>query len=69
MALVLHGGEPGAARHGIHSLAQLKPGTYEVSRYTADQVKREPFWNYLSRAGKRVAILDVPHPDSGVGLT
>lgn len=48
------------ARHGIHSLAQLKPGTYEVSRYTADQVKREPFWNYFSRAGKRVAILDVP---------
>jgi predicted AlkP superfamily phosphohydrolase/phosphomutase len=49
------------ARHGIHSLVQLKPGTYEIFRcLTADHIKREPFWNYLSRAGKKVAILDVP---------
>jgi predicted AlkP superfamily phosphohydrolase/phosphomutase len=49
------------ARHGVHSLAQLKPGTYEIVRcVVGDHVKREPFWNYLSRAGKRVAILDVP---------
>ncbi len=49
------------ARHGIHSLVQLKPGTYEIFRcLTADHLKREPFWNYLSRAGKKVAVLDVP---------
>ncbi len=49
------------ARHGIHSLVQLKPGTYELAHLpTGDHVKREPFWNCLSRAGKRVAILDVP---------
>jgi len=49
------------ARHGIHSLVQLKPGTYEIFRcLTGDHIKREPFWNYLSRAGKKVAILDVP---------
>jgi predicted AlkP superfamily phosphohydrolase/phosphomutase len=48
------------ARHGIHSLMQLRPGTYDVSRYTSVQVKREPFWNHLSREGKRVAILDIP---------
>jgi predicted AlkP superfamily phosphohydrolase/phosphomutase len=49
------------AEHGIHSLVQLRPGTYELDRYyTGDCVKREPFWNYLSRAGRRVAILDVP---------
>ena len=48
------------ARHGIHALSLLKPGTYDVARYTPDQVKGEPFWNVLSRAGRRVAIFDVP---------
>lgn len=49
------------AEHGIHSLIQLRPGTYELDRYyTGDFVKREPFWDHLSRAGRRVAILDVP---------
>jgi predicted AlkP superfamily phosphohydrolase/phosphomutase len=49
------------ARHGIHSLAMLRPGTYEVAHLTTgEHVKREPFWNYLSRAGKRVAVLDIP---------
>ncbi len=49
------------ARHGIHSLAQLHPGSYQIFRcLTGDHVKREPFWNYLSGAGKNVAILDIP---------
>jgi predicted AlkP superfamily phosphohydrolase/phosphomutase len=49
------------ARHSIHSLVQLRPGTYELFRcYTGEFVKREPFWNHLSRAGRRVAICDVP---------
>jgi predicted AlkP superfamily phosphohydrolase/phosphomutase len=49
------------AEHGIHSLVQLRPGTYQLDRYyTGEFVKREPFWNHLSRAGRRVAILDVP---------
>ena len=49
------------ARHGIHSLAMLRPGTYEVAHLpTGEHVKREPFWNHLSRAGKRVAVLDIP---------
>jgi predicted AlkP superfamily phosphohydrolase/phosphomutase len=49
------------ARHGIHSLAMLRPGTYEVTHLpTGEHVKREPFWNHLSRAGKRVAVLDIP---------
>ncbi len=56
------------ARHGIHSLAQLKPGTYEIARYAAEQVKREPFWNVLSRAGKKVAVLDVPLSGVSTGL-
>jgi predicted AlkP superfamily phosphohydrolase/phosphomutase len=49
------------AEHGIHSLVQLRPGTYSLDRYyTGESVKREPFWNELSRAGRRVAIFDVP---------
>lgn len=49
------------ARHGFHYLSQLKPGTYDFYR-PADEgiVAREPFWTQLSRAGRRVAILDVP---------
>jgi predicted AlkP superfamily phosphohydrolase/phosphomutase len=49
------------AKHGIHYLLQLKPGTYDLHRPSDGAfVLREPFWNALSRAGKRVAILDVP---------
>ena len=49
------------AHHGIHSLIQLKPGTYELHHlYPGDFIKRTPFWNTLSRAGRRVAIFDIP---------
>lgn len=49
------------AKHGIHCWEQLKPGTYDIFRcYTGEHFKREPFWDNLSRAGRRVAILDVP---------
>lgn len=49
------------ARHGLHYLRQLRPGTYDFYR-PADHglVKAEPFWRPMSRAGRRVAILDVP---------
>jgi predicted AlkP superfamily phosphohydrolase/phosphomutase len=47
--------------HGFHRLIQLNPGTYEFHRcYTGDFIKPEPFWNDLSLAGRRVAILDIP---------
>src|SRR6267143_904819 len=49
------------ARHGIHSLVQLKTGTYDFYRCpTGEHIKRKPFWSFLSEAGKRVAILDIP---------
>jgi predicted AlkP superfamily phosphohydrolase/phosphomutase len=52
------------ARHGFHSLVQLRPGSYQFRRRVAgDGVKGVPFWDYLSRAGRRVAILDVPLSD------
>ena len=50
------------ARHGYQSLAQLRPGTYELDRpEDAALVRAEPFWDHLARRGLRSAILDVPH--------
>ena len=49
------------AKHGVHSLRQLKLGTYDLYNcFAGKDIKREPFWNHLSRAGCKVAILDVP---------
>ena len=53
------GRSPG--RHGIYWLHQLKAGDYHQHRLTAEQVRRFPsLWEVLSRAGRRVAVLDVP---------
>src|SRR5262245_6368453 len=49
------------AQHGVHYLAQLDPGTYRFVRSHETEYIRAPvFWEALSDAGKRVAILDVP---------
>jgi len=49
------------AEHGLHSLVQLRPGTYTLERRAhGELVRREPFWVHVGRAGHRVAILDVP---------
>jgi len=49
------------AHHGIHSLVQLIPGTYEFYHvYPGDFIKRYPFWKRLSHAGRTVAVLDIP---------
>lgn len=57
------------AHHGFHSLKQLNPGTYEFYRCCpGDFIKFEPFWKYLSAAGLRTAILDVPLSGVSKGL-
>jgi predicted AlkP superfamily phosphohydrolase/phosphomutase len=49
------------ARHGFHRLVQLRPGTYTLYQcLPGELIKREPFWNHLSHAGRRVAIFDIP---------
>jgi predicted AlkP superfamily phosphohydrolase/phosphomutase len=49
------------AKHGcFFGHRQLKTGTYQIYKKDADQIKRKPFWIWLSRAGKRVAIFDIP---------
>ena len=48
-------------RSGFYSWMQLRPGSYDFYRcLTGDQLKREPFWSHLSRAGRSVTVLDVP---------
>ena len=60
----LCGVSPG--RHGRYFDSQVFPGRYEDRKYTNDDVKRDPFWMELSRAGKRVGIVDIPSaPFSG----
>ena len=54
------------AKHGRYCYEQLRPGAYDFYRTnTPSFVKREPFWNALTRAGRKVAILDVPHTYPG----
>lgn len=49
------------ARHGLHYQMQLVPGSYRLEdRARGAFVERDPLWRALSRAGKRVAVLDVP---------
>jgi predicted AlkP superfamily phosphohydrolase/phosphomutase len=49
------------ARHGVHYLVQIVPGTYELRwKPGAEFPDGAPFWRLLSEAGRRVAVLDVP---------
>jgi predicted AlkP superfamily phosphohydrolase/phosphomutase len=36
------------------------PGSYEIGEFLGHDVKREPFWNALGRAGRRLCLFDVP---------
>lgn len=49
-----------AARHGRYSYSQLTTGSYQTYRYNILDLKGERFWDTLSHAGRRVAIIDVP---------
>lgn len=48
------------ARHGRYSPRQIKTGAYAWNRFSSSQLKGNLFWEELSRAGKKVAIIDVP---------
>ncbi|HUG26662.1 MAG TPA: alkaline phosphatase family protein [Gemmatimonadales bacterium] len=50
------------AGHGLHYLAQIRPGTYDYYQPfdEAETGPGEPFWRPLSQEGHRVAVLDVP---------
>lgn len=48
------------AQHGRYCYTQLQPGSYENQAFRPTDVKAEPFWDALSTANKRVAVIDVP---------
>jgi predicted AlkP superfamily phosphohydrolase/phosphomutase len=51
-----------AAKHGMYCADETrKRGTYQSRPFTANDFSGEPFWDRLSRAGKRVAVIDAPH--------
>ena len=56
---LLTGASP--ARHGRHNARQLRPGTYDTFRFLPEDLRSEPFWVPFSRAGRRLALIDVPH--------
>jgi predicted AlkP superfamily phosphohydrolase/phosphomutase len=47
-------------RHGRYCYTQIRPGTYEQVSISPEFTRGEPFWDALDRAGRRVAILDLP---------
>ncbi len=50
-----------AATHGMYAYLQIAPGTYDTQLgLRADRLRVPPFWEHLSRAGKRVAVVDAP---------
>lgn len=50
----------GPGRHGCYYNEQLEPGTYHLSEFLGHDVRQPPFWDALSRAGRNVALFDVP---------
>jgi predicted AlkP superfamily phosphohydrolase/phosphomutase len=50
----------GPDRHGRTCYEQLRPGTYETFRVRPTDVRGPAFWNALSDAGRRVAVVDIP---------
>ncbi len=56
------------ARHGRYCFQQLRPGTYQTHRLAPSDLEAEPFWLALSRAGKRVGVIDIPKTGCDVPL-
>lgn len=48
------------AKHGRYYWKAIQIGSYNTPQFRHQDFKHEPFWADLSRAGRRVAIIDVP---------
>lgn len=46
--------------HGRFYYRRLQAGSYDLPPFGDDDLRHEPVWNTLSRAGRRVAVVDVP---------
>ena len=59
------------ARHGRFFFRQLESGTYRIVKKRADAINATPFWEDLTKAGAKVAVVDVPKttPKQGAAAT
>lgn len=57
-----------AAETGFHCWEEIVPGGYERRLTSAEAIQGRPFWEMLSDAGKRIAVLDVPHSRAGTPI-
>lgn len=57
-ASYMTGKNPG--KHGIFGFVEKKPGTLDLFVPTARDMKSETIWKIMSRAGKRVFVMNVP---------
>lgn len=49
------------AGHGIYNLNQLRIGSYDCENVAMGLLlKVEPFWEHLGKAGRRIAVFDIP---------
>ena len=55
-------------RHGCYYNEQIEPGTYQVREFLGADVRQEPFWNVVGRAGHRIGLFDVPKMPLSEGL-
>lgn len=52
----------GPSRHGLYNAYEFfDPNSYGVGVYESRDPRFPPFWEVLSQAGKRVAVIDVPY--------
>jgi len=56
------------ARHGRYFGKTICNGSYETPFFCDGDLQHEPFWNALSRANRKVAIIDVPKCPSATPL-
>jgi predicted AlkP superfamily phosphohydrolase/phosphomutase len=57
-----------AVETGFHCWEEIVAGGYERRLTTAEAIRGRPFWENLSDAGRRVAVIDVPHSRAGAPL-
>ena len=50
----------GPDHHARYCYEQLVPGTYRTTRIRSTDVRAPAFWDSISAAGKRAAVIDVP---------
>jgi predicted AlkP superfamily phosphohydrolase/phosphomutase len=57
-ASFMTGNNPG--RHGIFEFIDHKPGSYDIRYVNGGSVRGEKLWGLLSKAGRRVCVINVP---------